>query len=243
MKIDLNCDLGEGIGNDEAIMPYISSCNIACAAHAGNTATMRNTIALAKRHSVKIGAHPSYPDRGHFGRRVLDISNDELLGSIQEQVNDLKALLSESDITLNHIKPHGALYNEAAINEEVARVVVIAAKTLGDKIQLYVPYKSVIAELAQSEGIKTKYEAFADRAYEDNLQLVSRAIAGAVLYDPEIIYQQVIRMINDQQVATISGNFQKIIVNTICLHGDNPEALDIAKYLFKKLTADGIRIK
>lgn len=243
MEIDINCDLGEGMDNDEAIMPYISSCNIACGAHAGDSATMSKTITLAKKHHVKIGAHPSYPDRVNFGRKVLDISSSELITSIQDQVMSLKTLLAKSDNTLNHIKPHGALYNEAAINKEVASIVVTAVKNLEDDVQLYVPYKSIIAALAESEGIQIKYEGFADRAYEDDLQLVSRALNGSVLHDPEVIYQHVVRMINDQQVATISGNLKEIIVDTICVHGDNPNALGIVKYLFEKLTAEGISIK
>jgi UPF0271 protein len=243
MEIDINCDLGEGMGNDEAIMPYISSCNIACGVHAGDSATMRKTIALAKKHGVKIGAHPSYPDRVNFGRKVLNISSDKLITSIQDQVMSLKAMLTKSGTNLTHIKPHGALYNEAAINKRVAKSVLAAVKSFGEEIQLFVPYGSVIAELAKSEGVQIKYEGFADRAYQDDLQLVSRAHAGAMLHEPEKIYRHVSKMINDQQVGTISGNLQQIMVDTICVHGDNPEAVEIVKYLFEKLTIEGIMVK
>ncbi|MFT7033872.1 MAG: UPF0271 protein [Cyclobacteriaceae bacterium] len=243
MGIDINCDLGEGIGNDGAIMPYISSCNIACGIHAGDSGTMSKTIALAKKHGVKIGAHPSYPDRVNFGRKVLGISSGELIKSIEDQVMSLKTLLTKSDSNLNHIKPHGALYNEAAINKKVAKSVISAVKSFGQEIQLFVPYKSVIAELAKSEGVQIKYEGFADRAYQDDLQLVSRTQAGAVLHEPEKIYRHVSKMINEQQVDTISGNLQQIIVDTICVHGDNPEAVEIVKFLFEKLKTEGIQVK
>lgn len=243
MEIDINCDLGEGLGNDHAIMPYISSCNIACGGHAGDSTTMRKTIALAKKHHVKIGAHPSYPDRANFGRNNLDISAEELTITIRDQIQTLRSLEVESQVQLNHIKLHGALYNEVTINQEAAKPVLEAVKNFGNKVQLYVPYGSVIAELAHLEGIQIKHEGFADRAYKDNLQLVSRADTNALLHDPSTIYTHVSGMIRNQEVRTISNKTIKILVDTICVHGDNPNAVEIVKFLYEKLTAEGIRVK
>ena len=242
-QIDLNCDVGEGMSNDGAVMPFISSCNIACGAHAGDLFTMKKTIELAIIHNVKIGAHPSYPDRVNFGRKVIDISHQELTISLRNQIQTFKILVEKSGEKMNHIKPHGALYIEAITNQEVAELMIDVVKGFGNEFQLYVPFGSIIADLAQLAGFELMYEGFADRAYEDNLQLVGRNKVDSVLFHPEQIYEHVYSMIKNGNVKTITGNYQEIKVDTICVHVDNPGALEIVKYLSEQLGLKGIKIR
>ncbi|WP_186756747.1 5-oxoprolinase subunit PxpA [Echinicola salinicaeni] len=229
MGIDINSDLGEGSSADAAIMQFISSCNIACGGHAGNENSMIKTIKYAMQHQVSIGAHPSYPDPENFGREVMDISIEELEMSILDQIFTFKDLLTDQNGQLHHIKAHGALYNESATNEPIAHLLVKIMKKHFPGILLYVPYNSVIAELAQKEGIPVWYEIFADRNYEDNLKLVSRKKPNAVLHDTHEVLKHLELMIRKEKVKTISGNILPIKAHTVCVHGDNETALNLAK--------------
>jgi len=241
--IDINVDVGEGVNNEAQLMPYISSCNIACGGHAGDLQSMRNVVKLAKQYDVKIGAHPSFPDKENFGRQAIEISSAALFKSIREQINSLMLVLRDENARLNHIKPHGALYNLAVTNTSIATVIIEVMKSISLPIKLYVPYKSVIAELAIKENIPIVYEAFADRNYNDDLTLVLRKKKNAIISDSEALFNHVFRMITQRKVKSIDGVEVKIIANTFCIHGDNPKAVNLIKYLNKKLTQFHINIK
>jgi len=232
--IDINCDLGEGMENDHLIMPYLSSCNISCGAHAGNPDIITHTLVEAKEHGVKIGAHPSYPDRENFGRVSMNMSTTDLEESIKEQLFTFTELAKSQELALHHIKPHGALYNRAAVHEETATVIVNIMKRHFPELILYVPYGSVIASLASRHGLKIWFEAFADRNYDDDLSLVPRSHPQALLQDAEDIITHTWSMVENQQVKTLSGNIRNLKVDTLCIHGDNPNAVNIAKSIYDK---------
>ncbi|WP_282135717.1 5-oxoprolinase subunit PxpA [Seonamhaeicola maritimus] len=241
--IDINADVGEGVGNEAGLMPYISSCNIACGGHAGDKETMREVVKLAKKHKVKIGAHPSFPDKENFGRVKMDISCAALFTSLKHQITDLLKVLYEENGTLHHIKPHGALYNLAAINEKVANVIVEVIKSMHRPVQLYVPYNSIIAEVAQNNDVSITYEVFADRNYNDDLSLVSRKEKNAIITNEEGMSQHVLNMIQNKKVKTSTGKEKQILAQTICVHGDNPKAIELVRQLYKQLTKNDIRIQ
>ena len=240
--IDINADVGEGIGNEADIMPYLSSCNIACGAHAGDQDIMREVIRLAKANKVKIGGHPSYPDREGFGRKPVAMSCAALYSSIKSQLDTLMTILREEHAQLHHVKAHGALYNQAASDERTAIVVLEAIKSIPLPLKVYVPYGSVIARLAKEENIRIKYEVFADRNYNDDLTLVSRSEADALITDPNELCEHVIRMITTGKVKTISGNEIPIEAATICVHGDNPQAIRLIKTLREELNKELIHV-
>lgn len=241
--IDINVDVGEGVNNEAELMSYISSCNIACGGHAGNLETMKTVVKLAKQHRVKIGAHPSFPDKENFGRKPIKISSAALFKSIREQINSLMSVLRNENVRLQHIKPHGALYNLATANDSIATVIIEAVKSISLPIKLYVPYNSVISELALKENIPIVYEAFADRNYNEDLTLVSRNEENAIISDSNEMFNHVSRMIKQQKVKTISGVEVKIIAETFCIHGDNPKAVNLIKDLKEKLEQIRIGIK
>lgn len=233
--IDINADVGEGLNNEAQLMPYLSSCNIACGGHAGNDQIMAKVVKLAKKHKVKIGAHPSFPDKQNFGRQIVKMSSAELYTSLKQQIRNLMRVLRTEHITLHHIKPHGALYNLAAIDEKTANVILEVVKSIALPLYLYVPYGSVIADLAQKENIKITYEAFADRNYNNDLTLVSRTQDNAIIIDPDRVFKHVYSMISEQKVKTVSGVEVGIKAGTFCVHGDNPEALKLLQNLTEKL--------
>ncbi|GAA4303803.1 5-oxoprolinase subunit PxpA [Aestuariibaculum suncheonense] len=240
--VDVNADVGEGVGNEAELMPFLSSCNIACGGHAGDTATMRKVVALAKVHGVKVGAHPSFPDREHFGRQPVEMSCVALFASLKHQIDSLLAVLKEEQVGLHHIKPHGALYNMAATDIKLAEVVVEVIRSYALPMQLYVPYGSVIADVATQNNIPIVYEVFADRNYNDDLSLVSRAKKEALIHDVDTMFEHVYRMISLQEVKTIDGTKVPIRVNTICVHGDNMEAIKLVQNLWGKLVDKGVKI-
>lgn len=226
MAININCDLGEGMGNEHLLMPYLSSCNIACGGHAGNIHIIDQVIALALQHSVLIGAHPSYPDKENFGRKVLNISNSELQFSLIQQLEVFQERAKIQEAEIHHIKAHGALYHEIAVNEPLAHLFANTIQSIFKNIQLYVPYQSVIAEIAPEYGIQIIYEVFADRNYHDNLSLVSRSDPKALISNTDEIIDHVRRMAIESNVKTIEQNIQFIKAETFCVHGDNPQVLD-----------------
>ncbi|MDN3664102.1 5-oxoprolinase subunit PxpA [Algibacter miyuki] len=241
--IDINVDLGEGVGNEALLMPHISSCNIACGGHAGSLETMRDVVRLAKQYRVKIGAHPSFPDKENFGRKAVDMSCVALYASIKHQIKDLLEVLKSEHARLYHIKPHGALYNLAATDKKVANVIVEVMKSLMLPVKLYVPYHSVIADLALENNIKITYEAFADRNYNTDLTLVSRQENNAIIHDADTVFEHVFRMISEDKVKTIDGSEIEILANTFCIHGDHPNAINLIKNLKRKLINCGVQIQ
>ncbi|MCK5637960.1 MAG: 5-oxoprolinase subunit PxpA [Flavobacteriaceae bacterium] len=233
--MDINCDLGEGLGNDAQIMPFISSCNIACGAHAGNLSIMRSTVLLAKKHDVKIGAHPSFSDRENFGRKEMFIPKAILKSKIINQISTLKEIAENEGVTLHHIKPHGALYNMAAKFNDVAMAVIEAVEYFDEDLILYVPYRSLIARRLRERNMLFFYETFADRAYNDDLTLVSRDECDSLIEDTNRISKRVKQLIDLGTINTINGKIVNIKSDTICVHGDNPNVVKIVRVLSKKL--------
>ncbi|NRA92942.1 MAG: 5-oxoprolinase subunit PxpA [Psychroserpens sp.] len=240
IEIDINCDLGEGIGNEAQVMPYLSSCNIACGGHTGDLKTMEAAVILAKTHNVKVGAHPSFPDKKHFGRQIINLSDDELFETLRSQILRLKTITSEHDISLHHLKPHGALYNLAAINSETANIIIEVLLEIDPKLVLYVPYGSVIADLTIQKGVKVMQEGFADRNYNDDLTLVSRREPHSIIKDKTTIFEHVFRMISQQKIKAKNGVEVEVNIDTICVHGDHENVVENLKYLTQKLAANSI---
>lgn len=242
-SIDINCDVGEGLGNEELIMPYISSCSIACGGHAGDTKTIVDTIKLATKYSIKIGAHPSFPDKENFGRTIIDMPLKELQLSIESQILKIRRALEKMGTKLHHVKPHGALYNLAAIDSKVAQLIIDAIKNTTENVFLYVPYKSVIEKLALKNDLKIKIEAFADRNYNADLSLVSRKKANALIIDSDELVKHLLKMIIEQKVVSVNGGEVEIKADTFCVHGDNPNAVKLLKYMSKVCNEKGIKFR
>ena len=232
LEMDINCDLGEGIGNDQAIMPYLGSCNIACGGHAGDKESMRNTVMLAQKYGVKIGAHPSFLDRVNFGRKEMDVPSEILKRQLTEQIFELKEITSSLGLTLHHVKPHGALYNLAAKSVDTAELIIDIMQDLGVETYLYVPFNSMIERLADKKGVSYCVEVFADRNYNDDFSLVPRTEPNAIIEDPEAIRLRVDEMIKKRAVTSINGLEKKADIQTICLHGDHKNAIQTAKLLY-----------
>lgn len=242
IAIDINSDVGEGVGNETELMPLISSCNIACGGHAGNEATMRRTIQLAMKHHVKIGAHPSYPDKVNFGRKTMDIPSEDLISSIRKQLALFSNVLETEGGELNHIKPHGALYNDIARNKMLANIFLDAILEY-THVPIYCPFGSVIENEVKNRNIMVVYEAFADRNYQKDLSLVSRTEENALIENPEEVLEHIDRMIKTGKVLTVNGEEIEILAHTFCVHGDTPSALKILTYLHKELPNYNIQIK
>lgn len=242
MTIDINCDLGEGGSFDEALMPLISSCNIACGGHYGNQESVHSTVALAKAHNVKVGAHPSYPDLANFGRQSIHMSATELKRSLHEQIDLVETACLAEAVKWHHIKPHGALYNDMHKKQSIADLVLEVCMERQCPIILFLPPGVQFSE-AVPEQIQIWKEGFADRAYHKNLSLVSRLKDKAVLHNPKQISQRVLEMILQQRVETYSGSKTPLHVDTICVHSDTPNSLKILQDLQSKLTQKGIQIR
>lgn len=248
MYIDINCDLGEadpttGPGNDEAIMPFISSASIACGFHAGDPLTMERTIRSAISHGVSIGAHPGYPDRENFGRRAMRMSHDELRAMILYQAGAVRAMTEAAGSRMRYVKPHGALYNTAATDYELSMAIVRAVQDLDNSLILVGQSGSQMIRAARDAGLPCLSEVFADRAYNDDGTLVARTVEGAVLHDTVLMVRRVIRMIGEKVVETVSGKLIPIEAETVCIHGDNEAAAEFVKKLAEVLKAEGIAIR
>ncbi|MDB5222064.1 MAG: LamB/YcsF family protein [Chitinophagaceae bacterium] len=231
MQCDLNCDMGEGIGNDELIMPYITSANIACGYHAGNEETMKQTIVLAKKYNVNIGAHPSFPDRENFGRTEIKISPQEVYELVTNQINVLQRIAADNNALLHHVKPHGALYNMAAKDKALAKAIANAIKGCNENLILYGLSGSYLISEAKAIGLKTANEVFVDRTYQDDGSLTPRSQFNALIQNADDAIHQVLMMVKEGKVKTISGKDIPIIAETICIHGDGEHAVEFAKAL------------
>jgi UPF0271 protein len=241
--IAINCDVGEGVSNEHLLMPYISSCNIACGGHYGDVKTMDNTIAIAIENNVLIGAHPSFPDKENFGRKILKMTPEALQKSIESQLQLFKSRLDLVGAKMNHIKPHGALYNLITVDVSTAKIFLKAIDKYAKSVFLYVPYNSVIARLAIEKNIRVVYEVFADRNYNSDLSLVSRNQENALITDAVAVFKHVVHMYQHQEVIAISGEKKPIIADTFCVHGDQEKALSILIYLSEHLKKQGIAIE
>lgn len=242
-EIDINCDVGEGVGNEKDLFPYISSCNLSCGAHAGDAETIKKVIALAKVHGIKIGAHPSYPDRENFGRVSMPIAIEELKKSLFSQIHQLEKFVTTEGLALHHIKAHGALYNDLSKDRQLAKAFLNCIAPYKDSCKLYVPYGSVVANEAYKLGFRIEYEAFGDRNYNPDLSLVSRKDPKALILEPDLVLDHVIAMIKNGNVTAINGNVVPICASTICIHGDTPSALQILMYLSHELPKHHIHLK
>lgn len=247
MKIDLNCDLGEWKTpesrlNDQKIMPYITSCNIACGGHIGDDESMKSTIKLCADNGVAVGLHPSYPDKENFGRQILNISPKELLNSLKSQVEVFMDHASNLDVDVHHLKPHGALYNVAAKDEKIAKIIVQCLEDLQLKLPIYTLPNSALKRVAEQRGFTCVQEVFADRAYEDSLELRARTKPGAVLSDFIQVQEHIHRMVIDGVVKTYSGKVKPINAETMCLHSDTEGAIHLANQIHQYLTDHGCTI-
>jgi UPF0271 protein len=243
-SIDLNSDLGEGAGTDALLMPLITSANIACGAHAGNQVTMRETVALARRHGVVVGAHPGYPDRENFGRVPVPLSDAELSAEVARQIRALQRV--DPDLKISHVKAHGALYNQAERDAAVANAIVTAVRSVfADRadIALYAPPGSAMAEAARAAGLRVVREGFVDRAYEPDGTLRSRKLARSLHTDPQVAAKQALSFVRDGGVRAHDGTFLELAVDTLCLHGDTPGAPAIAAAVRAALVGAGVKVQ
>jgi UPF0271 protein len=245
-KIDLNCDMGESygawkMGDDAAIMPLITSANIACGFHGGDPATIRRTVRLAVDNGVAIGAHPSLPDIQGFGRRVMKISPQDMYDLVVYQAGAVEAFARAAGAKLHHVKCHGALYNMAATDEGLSEAMARAAKDLGG-VMLYVLSNSKNYEKAKSLGVLVAAEVFADRGYSDDGTLAPRDKPGGMIEDAKKSVEQALGMIEGGFVISLSGKRVPVVADTLCLHGDQPGAVLFAKELRKKFAERGIQL-
>jgi UPF0271 protein len=237
-RVDLNCDLGEGAGHDAELMPLITSANIACGAHAGDDATMRATVALARKHGVAIGAHPGFADRANFGRRELPVTPAEARGLVLAQTRTLQALGP-----VRHVKTHGALYNMAARDAALAHAVAAAVYEADPRLVLFVLAGSKLAVAGRLCGLQVAEEVFADRTYRADGSLTPRTEPKALITDEEAAVAQVLRMVREGMVLATDGSDVAIQADTICLHGDGAHPVKFARRLRQELTAAGVEIR
>lgn len=234
--MDINCDLGEGLGNDKDLMPWIDSCNIACGGHAGDKNSMVSTLKLAKQYGVKAGAHPSFVDREHFGRQEQKVPSQWLKKQLIHQIGSLIDLANMEKMKIFHVKAHGALYNLCARSEEMAELFIETINDFSEELCIFVPYGSVIEKLAKERGISYMTEAFADRNYDSALNLLPRSHPKAVLNDPVNIRNRALRMLKEKVIKTAEGKDLSINFDTLCVHGDHPNAVQILMELNKLRT-------
>jgi UPF0271 protein len=248
MHIDINCDLGESygawqMGNDSHLMPFISSANVACGFHGGDPVVIRETILLAMNHDVVIGAHPSYPDLQGFGRRVIQMPPPEVYAHVLYQIGALKGMVEASGGRLHHVKPHGALYNEAAKDPDLAAAIVSAVRDVDASLILYGLSGSELVRAAREVGLSCAEEVFADRSYRSDGSLTPRSFSGALLASAEQAAAQVLEMVLEHQVTATDGRKVQIRADTVCIHGDGQHALSIARAMHAALGAEGILVK
>ncbi|TQV72852.1 5-oxoprolinase subunit PxpA [Aliikangiella marina] len=247
MKVDINCDLGEGSTASDCIadaqlMPYISRCNIACGGHAGNLETMKASLENAKKNHLQVGAHPGYPDPENFGRNSMKISFNQLESSLIDQISQLEKIASKISVSLSHIKCHGALYNDAESSPELANRLVKSFNTHFPGLSIIGLANGEMEKAAQHLDCEFLREGFMDRAYLDSGYLVSRKAPNSVYHSLELIVKQALQLAQNQPLQTYQNNSLRIPVDTICLHGDTPNAKTVAKQVFESLTAQGIDV-
>ena len=242
-SIDINCDLGEGCGNDAELMRYISSANVACGFHAGDLDTMKHTVQLALENNVAIGAHPSFPDRENFGRTNMSLPVDTVVEIVSEQISALENVCEKLGTRLHHVKPHGALYNMAAKDQDLARAVATAVANFDRELLFFgLPNSFMISE-AEALGLRTASEVFADRTYQPDGSLTSRTQPNALIDDLGTCKAHVLRMVRKQTVVATDGSTVPIKADTICIHGDGAHAVEFAAAIYDALQKEGVEIK
>ncbi len=245
--IDINCDMGESfgvykIGNDEAIMPYISSANIACGFHAGDPIVMQKTVALAKNYGVKVGAHPGFADLVGFGRRNISTTYKEAYSDVLYQIGSLFAFTQSQNLSMQHVKPHGQLNNLAVKDKDLAQAIVDAVWDFDPQL-IFISYGGELTKAALNKGLKVANEVYADREYLGNGQLVPRSSPHAVITDIDRIVSRAITMVQEQKIQTIEGELVAVDIQTICIHGDTPGAHKVAKTLRNGFNEANIAVK
>ncbi len=240
MHTIINCDMGEGIGNDELIMPLIHSANIACGYHAGDAVTMQQTVELCVKYNVMVGAHPSFFDRKNFGRTEMKLEQEEIYDLISQQLFILNETAAGFDTKLLHVKPHGALYNMSAKDSLLAKTIARAVKDFDASLIVVGLSGSHSISEAKALGLKTANEVFADRTYQDDGSLTLRSQSNALIDDTYKVVQQVVQMIKEGTVTTISGKIVPIVAETICIHGDGKQAVDFTKAIYDTMKMKNI---
>lgn len=247
LKIDFNCDLGESFGSwkcgmDEAVIPFISSANVACGFHASDPLVMEKTVELAKTHGVSVGAHPGYPDLVGFGRRKMDVAPAELKAMVIYQIGALSAFCTAQGIKLAHVKPHGAMYNTAGKDPKLAAAIAEGIFEVDPGLILLGLSGSELIGAAKQTGLRYAREVFADRAYEEDGSLVARSKQGAMITDEEEAIGRVIGMVRDGKVSAVTGREIEVQADSVCLHGDGPKAVAFAEKIREALEGEGIAI-
>jgi 5-oxoprolinase (ATP-hydrolysing) subunit A len=243
LGVDLNADLGEGAGHDDELLELVTSANIACGFHAGDADTMRRSIETARDRNVAVGAHPSLFDRENFGRKELPVKSDEVFEAVVYQLGIFQAIAEAAGVRPNHVKPHGALYNMAVRDESLASAIGRAIAGVDKNLILFAPQNTALSRAGEKSGLRIAHEVFADRNYNSDGTLVSRARPDALLHDPVEAAPRVIRMLRENKVRSIDGVDVDVRAETICLHGDNPEAVDFARALRSRLEKEGVKIR
>ena len=249
-KIDLNSDVGESFGNyklglDEEVIPLISSANIACGFHAGDPAVMKHTVSIAGKNGVAVGAHPGLPDLIGFGRRTMDASLEEIQDYVTYQIGALQGFTTALGMKMQHVKPHGALYNMAVQNPDIWDAVARAIAAVDPHLILFVlagSNRKDLEAIGARHGIRIAFEFFGDRAYNPDGSLVSRKEPGAVIHDHEAVAQKVLKMVKEGRVVCKDGSEIDMAADTICVHGDNPAALDLVKNIRESLQSAGVEV-
>ena len=242
-RIDLNCDMGEGFGNDEAILEYITSANVACGFHAGDPSVMRRTVKLAAERGVAVGAHPGYRDLEGFGRRDMKIAADAIRDLVIYQVGALEGLARAEGIALQHVKPHGALYNAAARDRALADAIASAVFDFDSGLVLFALAGSELETAGREAGLRVASEAFVDRTYGSNGQLMPRSDPRALIHDEEAAVTQVVHLVEEGRVRSVDGPDVELKADTLCIHGDGPNALSLAKLVRERLERSGVAVK
>ena len=247
-SIDLNSDMGESfgrwtLGDDHALLDIVSSANIACGFHAGDPVSILRTVTNAARNGVSIGAHVAYHDIGGFGRRFIDVQPQDLKADVMYQLSALRGLAASAGSTVSYVKPHGALYNRIVFDDTQARAVVDAITAIDPSVSILTLPGSAVSQIAQKEGLRVFIEAFADRAYTPDGHLVPRTQPGAVLTDVDVIAQRVLGLVRTGTIEAIDGSTVPVKADSVCVHGDTPGAVQVAKSVKAKLTDHGVRVE
>jgi 5-oxoprolinase (ATP-hydrolysing) subunit A len=243
LRIDLNADVGEGFGDDEGLLRLVTSANVAAGFHAGDPSVLRQTIQAARAGGAAVGAHPSFPDRAGFGRHEMIVTPEEAEDFVLYQIAAVAGVASAEGLRLQHVKPHGALYNMAARDSALAEAIARAAVAFDSSLILFGLSGSELLKAGRAAGLRVAAEAFADRAYEADGSLVSRNKPGAVIHDAEAVVSRAIRMAKDKTVTSIDGSIVRVDVDTICVHSDTPGAGDLAARLRAGLEAAGVTVR
>jgi UPF0271 protein len=241
--LDLNADLGEGAGHDDELLALVTSANIACGFHAGDAETMRRSIETARDRKVAVGAHPSLFDRENFGRKELPVKSGDVFDAVVYQLGIFQAIAEAAGVQPNHVKPHGALYNMAVRDQELADAIGRAIAKVDIRLILFAPQSSALARAGKTNGLLIVHEVFADRNYLSDGSLVPRSRPDALLHDPEEAAARVVRMLREAKVDSVDGVDVDVRAETVCVHGDTPGAVDFARVLKSRLEKEGVTIR